>query len=578
MMMHWTCYNGHQIVKIGKREPFDNNIYTFDIETTSYIILNDKQYNTIDYLNFNTKEKDACLFNSNMYIWMFGINNIIYYGRTWKELRLFLDRLDFYTLNLKKYVFVHNLSFEFQFLRNEFLFDNVFSRKSRKVIKCELCDYNIEFRCTLYMTNVKLERLPNMYNLPIKKLTGNLDYSKIRHQKTKLTDKELKYCENDCLILYEYIKLQLDKYKTIRNLPLTITGFVRKELKEKLRNNYKYKNKVSKSINTDGHVFNLLEHAFMGGYTHANWTKSNEIYTDVVSYDFGSSYPYVMLTEKYPSSIFRKCNIKNKNDIINKFCYIINVTFYNIKSKYYNNFISQSKCISITNGKYDNGRLISADKIQIIVTDVDFNFIYKSHKFDKYIFNEVYWSYKDYLPIEYINFILDKYKIKTEYKDVKGKEIIYSIEKSKFNSIYGMTVTNNIRDNVVFNNKEWKEEPLTNDEILELLQKQKKAGFLSYSWGVYVTAYARRNLLENLINLDTYVIYADTDSLKLQKGFNQNVIDNYNEQVNNKIKKVCNDLNLSIDKFMPKDKNGKKHIIGFFELDGKYKEFKTLRC
>lgn len=27
---------------------------------------------------------------------------------------------------------------------------------------------------------------------------------------------------------------------------------------------------------------------------------------------------------------------------------------------------------------------------------------------------------------------------------------------------------------------------------------------------------------------------------------------------------------------MPKDKNGHKHIIGLFELDGEYKEFKTL--
>lgn len=72
------------------------------------------------------------------------------------------------------------------------------------------------------------------------------------------------------------------------------------------------------------------------------------------------------------------------------------------------------------------------------------------------------------------------------------------------------------------------------------------------------------------------MIYADTDSLKLQNGFNQNVINNYNNKVYHKIKSACYYLNLNLSAFEPKDKEGKKHRIGIFELDGKYKEFKTL--
>lgn len=45
-----------------------------------------------------------------------------------------------------------------------------------------------------------------------------------------------------------------------------------------------------------------------------------------------------------------------------------------------------------------------------------------------------------------------------------------------------MTVTNNIRDEVNFIDNEWCETPLTNEQILDLLAKQKEAGFLSYSW------------------------------------------------------------------------------------------------
>lgn len=261
-MKYWKEYEGHQIKIINDKTIYDNTIFTFDIETTSYFIYNGKQYKTIEYLNLTKDEQEKCIFMSTMYIWMFGVDDVVYYGRTWKEFRLFLERLFYFGTNIKKYCYVHNLSYEFQFLRNEFKFVNVFSRKSRKVIKCELEDFNLEFRCSYFLTNLKLERLPEIYQLPVEKLVGNLDYSLIRHSDTKLSEKELEYCENDCLVVYEYIKLELKKYITIKNIPLTSTGHVRKELKELLDKTYKYR--VSKSIDTDGHVFNLLSKSFAG--------------------------------------------------------------------------------------------------------------------------------------------------------------------------------------------------------------------------------------------------------------------------------------------------------------------------
>ena len=103
--------------------------------------------------------------------------------------------------------------------------------------------------------------------------------------------------------------------------------------------------------------------------------------------------------------------------------------------------------------------------------------------FEFYEFIEVYYARKGYLPKEYIEFILDKYVIKTQYKNVIGKEIEYMLEKNKFNSLYGMTVTNNIRDNVIYDNEiGWEEQELSNNEIQELLQKEKEKGYLSFSW------------------------------------------------------------------------------------------------
>ena len=554
-MKFWTEYLGHK-PRGDFRTKIDENIYTFDIETSSYIIYENKQMETIKYLELSKKEQEKCEFQSLMYIWIFGINDNIYYGRTWEELYIFLSEIES-NVNNKKIVYVHNLSYEFQFLRNIFKFSKVFSRKSRKVIKCQIDEFNIEFRCTYYLTNVKLEKLPEIYGLKTKKLVGNLDYIKIRTSQTKLSRKELNYCENDCLILYEYIKKELERYENVKKIPLTSTGHVRQELKDKIKRNYKYRYKVKKANNTDGKIYNFLVSAFMGGYTHANWLYTGEIIKNVTSYDFTSSYPYVMTTHKFPMTEFKKCRIKSYNQILPNLAYLLKVRFTNIKCKYFNTFISQNKCLKVKKGRYDNGRIVEAEEIEIILTDVDFKFILKSYT-GKYEILESYFSIYGYLPNELIEFTLNKYKIKTEYKGIKEKELEYNLEKAKFNSIYGMCVTNNIKDEILFDNLTgWEEVPLENEEILCKLEDEKKKGFLSFSWGVWVTAWARINLLENIIKLDEYVIYSDTDSLKLKEGFNKNVIDEYNKNVVEKIKKTSEDLKIPIELFSPTDKKRK---------------------
>ncbi len=575
-MLYWTKYQNHQIEIDGKKEKFDKTIYTFDIETTSYFSLNNKIYSAIEYDNLDEKDKDLSEFGSNMYIWMFSINDVVYYGRTWLEFIEFLNKLENNSRE-KKYIFVHNLSFEFQYLKSVLNFKDVFARKSHKVMKASLLDYNIEFRCTYFMTNCSLEKLADVYRLPVKKQIGSLDYNLLRTYKTPLTETELKYCEYDCLVLYEFIKMQVETFGNLKKIPYTSTGVIRRELKEKIRYNYDYKYKMKKAIDTNPHVYNLLTECYAGGYTHANWLYSDEIIKDVSSFDFTSSYPFCLLCFRYPSHAFRKCNIKSKDDLLNDFAYILVVKFKNIKSKYFNTFISSSKCREIKNASYDNGRIIKADEITICLTDIDFKLLCDAYEFDRVDIIESYYSLYNYLHIDFIRFILEKYVNKTQYKNVEGKELEYYLEKSKFNSLYGMAVTNNIRDEVIYDNESltWSEKPITNEEIIEKLNKEKDDAFLSYSMGVWCTAYARNNLIRNVMKLDDFCIYCDTDSMKLKKGFDINVINNYNKFVKKKIEYVSDKFNLPIDLFEPKDKDGIKHLIGVFENDENYDEFIT---
>lgn len=572
-MRYYTEYFGHMPEIVGKRKKVDNTIYSFDIETTSYLILDGKQVAGIDYQKLSKEEQERAEFRSCMYIWMFSINDIVYYGRTWNEFKKFLDKLELFNRE-KKIVFIHNLSFEFQYLKGVFNFTDVMARKSHKVMRCFFQDYNIELRCTYQMSNCALKYLPKLFDLSVEKQVGDLDYTLIRTPITKLSEQELKYCENDCLVIYYYIQRELETYERVDKIPLTSTGHVRRELKERVLNDWSYKNKVHKAINTNPHIYNLLQDAFMGGYTHANWVYVDEVLKNIDSWDFTSSYPYILVTHQFPSKEFKKCNIKSVEKMSKRFAYLLVVKFKNVKCKYYNNFISQSKCRNIIGGRYDNGRIIQAESFEMTLTDVDFYFILQTYNCE-YEIIESYYSLYNYLPKQFIEFVLEKYVKKTEYKNVEGKEVEYTKEKNKFNALYGMSVTNNIRDEVTYDNKiGWSERPLTNDEIVEALENEKKKSFLSFAYGVWVTAFARSNLLKNVIQLDEYVVYCDTDSMKLVQGYDKKVIEKYNKFVENKIKHVSKKLDIPIEKFAPKDIYDKNHMLGLFECEtGEHRKY-----
>ena len=574
-MLYYKNYKKHEFNILGKKKRFDNNIYTFDIETTSYIIHNGDILPALEYENLTDKEQSKCRKQSTMYIWMFSINSQVYYGRTWIEFKEFLEMVFTGSEDFKKVIFIHNLAFEFEYLKSVITFDEVYARLKGKPMKAISNKLNLEFRCSYMMSNCSLARLADLYKLPVKKLVGNLDYSLLRHSKTYLSDEELSYCENDCLVVYEYIKYELKTYSDVYHIPITSTGHVRRELKELTRTDYGYKAKVRKSVNTDGHIYNLLISAFAGGYTHANFLFTDEIIKNVDSWDFTSSYPYCLVTRKYPMRKFKKNNIKDVKDFSSNFAYLVKIKFYNIKSRYYNHFISKSKCIEVENSKCDNGRIMSADYLTLVLTDIDIKIIFEAYKFERYEILECYHAYYDYLPKKFINFVLDKYIKKTQYKGDPEHELEYTKEKSLFNSLYGMAVTNTIRPEIDFKNGEWGESLLSNNDILEKLEKEEKDGFMSFSWGCWCTSYGRYNIESNIMKLDKYVLYSDTDSIKLRKGYRKKVIDDYNIEVFKYIAKASKDLGIPVERFIPKDIKGIDRPLGVFDDDGHYKEFIT---
>ena len=116
---------------------------------------------------------------------------------------------------------------------------------------------------------------------------------------------------------------------------------------------------------------------------------------------------------------------------------------------------------------------------------------------------------KGYLPTAFVKSILTLYKDKTELKGVDGKEIEYLASKELLNACYGMSVTDICRQENAFDieNNEWIKEnpPIDYEKDLDKYNHNKQR-FLSYAWGVWVTAYARRNLWSGILEFKQHYL------------------------------------------------------------------------
>lgn len=568
-----TCDN-MPFVKSNKKIAFANVPCSFDIETSSFY-----------YSSQQEKIKAAC-----MYIWQFGINGYVIYGRTWEQfIQLVKEIAEKLALYDKKRLicYVHNLGYEFQFMRKWFKWVSVFAKDVRKPLYC-LTELGIEFRCSYYLSAYSLEKVgEHLTKYPVKKLVGYLDYGKIRHPETPLTEKELQYCINDVLVVMAYIQEYIEREKAIYNLPLTNTGVVRKFcrnycMRTKKRDIKKFEGyrRIMAGLIIDGEQeYRQLKRAFQGGFTHANAYKAGAIITDVHSFDFTSSYPFVMLSEKFPMSKGKIVNITSMEELkkyLTLYCCIFEITFYNIRPLLtFENPIAREKCYICEKAVVNNGRVVEAEKISLTITELDLWTIKQFYIWDRATIKNCRIYEKDYLPKNFILSILELYRKKTELKGVEGQEVEYMVSKNMLNSAYGMSVTDIVHEEIIYNG-EWDKDKGNAEKDISKYNTSKNR-FLFYPWGVYVTAYARKNLFTGILEAGHDYIYSDTDSIKftnLEK--HNNYFERYNNFVLEKLKQAAKYHDLPFEMFTPKNRRGEIKIIGIWEYEGNYKRFKTL--
>lgn len=345
---------------------------------------------------------------------------------------------------------------------------------------------------------------------------------------------------------------------------------------------YKKYRDIMDSLTLDPEEFEQLQRAFMGGHTHANAKHVRRVLHNVGSYDLTSSYPSVMVLEKFPMSqahyIQGELNFDTFLRLIKTKACVFDLVLTELEPiLHFEHPISSSKCWIKEEITVDNGRVITAQRIATTCTEQDFMTYITFYKWKSMkVYNLRYYD-KQYLPHQFVNAILKIYKDKTELKDVEGQEVAYMVSKNMMNSTFGMSVTNPVRDVLEYGSDDEYRKSRGDPVTALKTYNESKRRFLFYPWGVWVTAYARRNLFTAIESMGSDFVYSDTDSVKmLHHDRHKEYFSHYNEVIQQKIYLAAEYHHLSPDEFSPLNRKGIAKTIGIWDFEGIYDEFKTL--
>ena len=168
------------------------------------------------------------------------------------------------------------------------------------------------------------------------------------------------------------------------------------------------------------------------------------------------------------------------------------------------------------------------------------------------------------------------------------------------NSTYGMCVTRVLRESWIYEIMEdcvkWEAQQVDPQTLLDKYNKS-KSNFLVFQWGVWITAYARHDLLRTIRKIcdraprdddgRVYddVVYCDTDSIKLlNAGKYQDIFEEFERENNEMMERAMKHHGLDPETYRPKNGDGEECPLGVFDYEANpldktlpsYRYFKTL--
>ena len=585
-LIHWTMYNYDELTKPNaidkKYNPKTKQITTY----SRYIIMVDtetskSQKDSYVLDKFGRKKWNTC----RNYVVAFTIsirldheNIVTLYGNRPDECIQCMKKINSHIFGMKKFFFIFNLSYDYWFLR-KFLFEE-FGYPERQLNLDAHYPISIEFSNGLILKDAyvlaqrKLEKWCQDLGVEDQKTSG-WDYDQIRRQDEMFDIDELEYIEHDTLAGVECIDkllMTLNNCK-LKDIPFTATGIARRS-SYRIGRKHNAKSTFNKLVLTKEQYL-CFEASFHGGYTHCNRFLASMIFTNVKCFDFASSYPFVVCSERFPMSRFEEIyGYYTIEDILkthDKFAYMFKLTLVNVRLRDPEEqmpVLQASKNIaniSYDDTSSDNGRILSCTVYEGYMNDIDLELVNSQYIADYAIISELKRSEYGYLPRWFTDHVYKLYEDKCKLKN--GDPVLYDITKAQLNSVaYGMIAMHNIKELIVedYATGEYKEETGHSDELYEKFISNRK-NIYPYQWSCWVTSYAQKNLHQLGKCCDRW-IYSDTDSC-FSDSWHQDQIDAYNMTCRQK---------LSANGYEPITVNGKTFYLGETTLDKTCDRFKAL--
>lgn len=546
-------YEGYEVVDVSHFNPQRSKLW--DISTRSY-----HRELCQDYICLDTETSWNHDLNNPIgwiYQWCFSYQGQLICGRKPSELVEALKKIiivneisDERRIN----IFVHNLAYDYVYIK-EHLKEALKSEfENLAIAKHKIITSRIEgllFKCTFRLTCKSLDAWSSELGTKHHKLVGTVDYSAIHYQDSPLSQTDWKYMWNDVIVLDEALDIQMSIHgDDLKTLPLTCTGYVRREAKKRFKSEKKYYWDFKKQ-RLSYFQYLMCKREFSGGITHGNRFRADKKIKGKIRHrDFASHYPSQQRCYYAPCSKFiRYYNSDFNEDEITVedllrlrkdkcFLAVIEISDMELRSRGIT--LPYAQACKFEQGKKgkiktieDNGRILKMDGTSsIVVNEIDLYWLYKQYKFD-YEIKVVDVANKGAFPKWLMDTVDDFFYGKTSYKQLEKEleaqgfnedtlEWITNhrdlmISKGNLNGVYGMSATDPVRESFYEREDgEWDKKPMTEEQVKEALDKyyENWGSFMSYQLGCWTTANARNELMEfvELIGYDNF-LYADTDSI-----------------------------------------------------------------
>lgn len=412
--------------------------------------------------------------------------------------------------------------------------------RDKKTYSVLAFDNLLELRDSSQLLDLSLEDAIDIFQIE-HSIKGNWDKYKIRNQSDILTEEELIYSDTRCICLLECMHKFMTMYNlTLNTIPYGLGGLTKKSIRDNIDASYNHmtipsmnlykKTYFKKSLLSFEDLMKFKDN-FYGAYVGCNDDYRDYTLGDgIQGYDFLSSYPYVMLSERYPNSKYHEWHGLTTWDEIVK-CDICEFTFdvilKNVKAKPNAlTILGKTETMEIEDKdevEYNSSHnLIFAPKIKFwCPSKVYLQCILECYDVESIEISNVKSCHIGYLPKPITDTIKQLVIDKQASKSDKAKYHFAKVRVTSCNGLFLQKLDN-----------------ITDEKSYKKYYVQQR--FLPYQTGVLILHYALRNLIELSKCCGTW-LYSDTDSA-YGADWDKDKIEAYNKSCKDKLKYAGNTI------------------------------------